>query len=240
MRGPESSCRRVRNRSCLVGTVVVALALASCGKTATISLLPLPNPAVGQVNRDAGGDGGGGACKSDRVCPPATSHCDPIGGVCVECVADSDCSTGVCDPGTHACGGCNVNSDCGPEAPTCDLDVHTCVECEASFQCPAGQVCAFESHRCAPACQTSRDCAGNGRPICATASRVCVECIQDSDCVGLGQSPRCYLLNGSCVECLSDRDCDAGRCQLIEHLCVECLTSSDCDGRPCTHYQCGG
>jgi Cys-rich repeat protein len=223
-----------------IATMILMLGLGGCGKANTISLLPdLPDRGR-QTAPDAGGahtDAGPPGCRSDTECPATRPRCDMNTKECTECVTDRDCSTGICNPATHTCG-CKTNADCSPLAPTCDLDVHICVECESNSQCPAGDVCAFESHRCAPACQTRSDCAGSGRPICAMASRVCVECTTDSDCVSGGRRRHCNLFNGTCVECLSDPDCSAGRCQLLEHLCVECLTGSDCNGHVCDSYQC--
>lgn len=205
----------------------------------TISLLPGSVSRASVPNRDAGGDAGSPTCRNDDDCPSEAPRCEPTNGACVQCVSDSDCPSGLCDMSAHSCTACNSSADCPNSLPVCDLDVHSCVQCETSGQCLAGQVCAFESHRCAPACQSNNDCAGSGRPTCALASRVCVECTMDSDCVALGRPIRCDLLIGSCVACLLDADCNAGRCNRLEHVCVECLTAADCGGHTCSHYKCG-
>jgi len=236
MNGPTLTSRFSPKTRCAAFVVFV---LAACGEAKTISLLPGPVTKPPTSKPDAESDARRSGCKSDSECPTPNSICDLNDDICVQCIADSDCSTGTCNLGTRTCTGCKSALDCTAAAPVCDLDVHTCVQCESSAQCPAGQVCAFESHRCAPACQTNSDCAGSGRPLCAVASRVCVECTTDSDCAALGRPPRCNLFNGTCVSCLSDADCAPGRCQLLEHLCVECLTGSDCEGGTCSHYKCG-
>src|SRR5262249_10164055 len=138
----------------------------------------------------------------------------------------------------HACSGCLTNNDCSDPTPICDGDDRKCVECVSAAQCKNGEVCAWEAHRCAPACLTNAECAGSGHPICAAASRVCVECTSDADCNAMNLEPHCHLSRGACVECLSDADCATGHCETFENRCVECLSNDQCAGRICDAFIC--
>ena len=139
----------------------------------TISLLPGSISRANVPGRDAGGDARPPSCQNDADCPGVAPRCETTSGACVQCVSDSDCSTGLCDTGAHSCTSCNSSADCPSSLPVCDLDVQACVQCETSGQCLAGQVCAFESHRCAPACLSNNDCAGSGRPTCSRSASSC-------------------------------------------------------------------
>lgn len=224
-----------------LGILAASLLVTACGDMKIISLLG--NPA----SRTNGADASDGAankpepqCKTDGDCSAPTAHCDALTSKCVQCLANADCTTLVCNTVSHTCSGCLTNADCGGATPFCDDDDRKCAECTSASQCNRGEVCAFEAHRCAPACLTNSDCAGSGHPICAAASRVCVECTSDADCTAMNLEPHCDLRFGACVECLSDGDCTTGHCDTFENRCVECTDSSQCDGRVCDMFVCRG
>jgi Cys-rich repeat protein len=236
--------------SALAGIVSAIVLAASCGSPNEISLLgggvnragsggATSGGATGTGARGDGADRGshtfndaGHACVTDDDCGRALGHCDPGSGVCVECLADSHCSTYLCDATLHACITCDRTTFC--HAPLfCDDDDRRCVQCRSAADCKVGEACVAEAHACAARCASPADCSGSDRPICAAAAGVCVECASNTDCAG-GPSFLCDLRTGSCVECLMDSDCQEGHCTTRERRCVECLTNADCsDGKTC-------
>lgn len=223
----------------LLPQVLLLVLAAGCGDTKTLSLLGGSQKVV----PDAGAnkpDAATTACRTDTDCAAPKAFCDTLTNLCVQCMSNDDCTTRVCNLVSHSCSGCLTNVDCSGTTPICDGDDRKCVECTSAAQCARGEVCAFEAHRCAPACQTNMDCAGSGHPICAAASRVCVECTTDADCNAMNLEPHCDLRFGACVECLSDVDCPTGHCEILENRCVECTSDDHCDGRVCDGFICRG
>ena len=227
-------------RPTAVVAIITCTVATACGTGKTISLLGGSGSAA--RNADAGDGAAAPAkpeCRVDGDCVLPKSHCDKLVNKCVQCMVNEDCATLVCNTVSHTCSGCITNADCTEPTPYCDGDDRKCVECSNASECKAGEVCAFEAHRCAPKCLTSSDCAGAGHPICALATSVCVECTSDADCHAMNLEPHCDLRYGACVECLSDQDCSTGRCEIFENRCVQCLSNADCDGgRVCDLFSC--
>ncbi len=222
-----------------VATGLVALVIASsCSDAKTIALLG----ATPSMRTDAGKVDAGRIptpkCTTNVDCQAPHAFCNVSSGECVQCLANEDCPTMVCNAVTHACTGCLTDADCESTTPYCDRDDRRCVECEIASQCDTGEVCVWAAHRCAPACQTNSDCSGSGHPICAMASRICVECTSDAECASRPLQPFCDLRLGACVECLSDTNCPSGHCETLENLCVECTSDAHCNGRVCDHFIC--
>ena len=121
------------------------------------------NAAAGSGAGASGGAGSGGAggegqpCTSSGQCSPPTPYCDPAAGVCVECLGDANCDSGVCDLGSHTCQGCTSGAQCDGARPFCDSATSTCVECVNDSQCLDKPHCEIGEHRCVD-CLLSTDC----------------------------------------------------------------------------------
>jgi hypothetical protein len=90
-------------------------------------------------------------------CPEATPLCQAATGLCVGCLANSDCPSGVCSP-SGQCVGCLSNSDCTAPTPTCNLETNTCEGC-AAMGCPdAAPWCSATTGGCASCLDTSSTC----------------------------------------------------------------------------------
>jgi hypothetical protein len=129
---------------------------------------------------DTGPDVDAGAC--GMTCPSGRM-CNETTGMCVECVADADCTgASASNCGTDGvCAACEADSDCEhlTATPVCDEPTGTCGECtvdtEAS-RCPAPDDLA-----CDP---TALTCTGAERGSLG----FCQACISDSECLtdGMG------------------------------------------------------
>ncbi|MBS3162811.1 hypothetical protein J4467_02700 [Candidatus Woesearchaeota archaeon] len=64
-------------------------------------------------------------CESPYVCSSSN--------VCVECVADTDCTSGACDTITNTCVECDENADCTSGA--CDIATNICVSATSTIAC---------------------------------------------------------------------------------------------------------
>jgi MYXO-CTERM domain-containing protein len=145
-----------------------------------------------------------GACGDDHpVC--VANAASATGGLCVECLDDSDC---------------------GPSLPHCETGSSTCVACLSNADCSAGApVCV--ANACAP-CAGDVDCAENAAsPACAPTG-ACVACTSDETCAA--PLPKCDTSAFACVACLSSADCAAltPECEPVTHTCVECFEDSVC------------
>jgi hypothetical protein len=86
---------------------------------------------------------------ADSACTGETPVCYAVdgGGICVECVTNSDCpaTERVCDQGDHTCGGCTDDFDCSglSETPFCSPG-GTCTECNSDDDCSLGAFCGSE------------------------------------------------------------------------------------------------
>ena len=191
-------------------------------------------------------------CESDAQCPESLPRCDTTKGLCVECLAATDCGTSCLDvcldgkcsqvnacvtdsdcPQQHEClqgccvpkTGCQSNDDCAAPTPVCDPASHSCVPCLVDGDCPAGR-CVDK--KCLTACQSDGDCSSpTGR--CDTASGVCVQCLSGSDCTRT--LPLCRESDHTCVECLDNAGCGPnevcrdGSCEAGP----TCTTDDQCD-----------
>jgi Cys-rich repeat protein len=110
----------------------------------------------GGTNGNAG-SGGGMACTTSASCG-RRGVCDTTAGVCVECLASTDCNNQVCDVASHTCVDCLANKDCPTATPSCS-----------------------SGHTCGDMCTKSADCP-NALPVCEVATHACVECLVDADC----------------------------------------------------------
>jgi len=158
------------------------------------------------VTVDAGDDASGGDidCRT-AACPLPTLHCELASGMCVACVADTDCAS---------------------PNPRCDTALHRCVACGTGVDCPSGQSCA--QGVCIPSCPDGGACPQGF--TCQASSSMCVECTVSSDCKKSSKARLCQTKTGRCVECRADTDCTQGhpRCDTIAGTCVRCLSSADC------------
>jgi len=118
----------------------------------------------GAAGRMAAGGAGGAAgaagpsCSARVACSNQDLVCDTDIGVCVECLADSDCAPQHCDVIQHVCVDCLLNSDCSGATPSCST-----------------------GHTCGAACNNSGTCPTD-TPVCETSSHTCVECLVNADC----------------------------------------------------------
>lgn len=138
---------------------------------------------------DDDGTGGSGdrLCETSAECDSDEPICDPVAGVCVECVRDGDCSTGgdVCR--VRECGAavsCTSGRDC--RGLVCDTDTELCVECLGDADCPGEQTCIDTFCEGAiPPCESDRQCNIFGL-VCDVEGSECVECVTRAHC-GAGE-----------------------------------------------------
>ncbi len=121
---------------------------------------------------------------------------------CVECVADGDCLSGVCDLLTNKCApaGCGDNVKNGTET---DLDCGgaACPKCPTGKVCAAGTDCvggACAGSVCAPTCTDGLKNNGESDVDCGGAT--CNKCVIGSACAG-------------------NTDCGAGNC--VGNVCYQ-------------------
>ena len=137
----------------------------------------------------------------DTGCVAGTPMCDetiPTAPVCVECLANGDCSSGVCDLVTNTCVGCvddnsGATADTGCANPTSECDdtgAGVCLVCENDA---AGAAIDGGCSALTPLCDETNP-----------ALPICVECITSADCSG---AEVCDPTNNVCVECTGDSDC---------------------------------
>ncbi len=87
----------------------------------------------------------------DHDCSRSTHMCNTRRSVCVECLADADCSSNPRGPHCAAgarCAECAVDGDCSALGRVCDPLTFTCVVCKDSRDCGAPLVCDPASHTC--------------------------------------------------------------------------------------------
>ncbi|MHB8876801.1 MAG: hypothetical protein ACYC8T_24155 [Myxococcaceae bacterium] len=61
------------------------------------------NPVSRRCEPEAADAGDPGSCVTNADCSGSDAVCDTAARRCVGCLLDSDCSTGLCDPGSHQC-----------------------------------------------------------------------------------------------------------------------------------------
>jgi hypothetical protein len=119
--------------------------------------------------------------------------------VCVQCVANSDCTTAaqpICDTASHTCVGCAKSGDCVESVPVCDLASHTCVGCTSDHECASiTPHCDLATETCV-ACVDNTGCTSAAAPVCDLASHTCVGCVDNSGCTT--PTTYCNLLTHTC------------------------------------------
>jgi hypothetical protein len=173
---------------------------------------------TGGTGTDAGGEGGDSGTQVDsgattRAPCEENSECDGVPGkpvcvsstgVCVQCIADSDCdSAQSSDADAGGTGGssssskqhcvntvcrtytaCDFAGKCTGGAGLCDPNLKRCVQCIDTVDCSTpGTTCAGTS--CRQVCSTANSCPDSS-PVCLKVgtSSICTErCASDSDCL---------------------------------------------------------
>lgn len=188
--------------------------------------------------------GAGGTCDSGYTCDTATNLCLPDSGSCTSCTLDpSSCAAGlVLDEDKCACVECISNSDCS-SGEACALGTGQCLpgsgQCASSNECSGACVGAQDGlPGVCVECASAADC----NPGAACTNYECVDC----NCP-IGQ--QCQP-DGSCLDpdrCNQDSDCvsrrgDGYRCDNATKLCYlpgEC-NPGDPTLAPCPSGVCGG
>lgn len=180
------------------------------------------------------------------ACAPIDQGAPPE---CVECKADADCATGVCDRLTGQCMKPPLATNestacCGDGCLHCPMDAPICLPG------PFGTACAQ--------CRSDLDC-HDSEQFCLGG--VCTDCTRDRRCGSHckacgGDKPFCLAtqrpVDAKCVRCNIDAECVGGACDKTTHACVPaCVMSCApatpyCDGKSCvecyadTQCPCGG
>ena len=170
-------------------------------------------------------------------------------GQCVECAADSQCTS---DPAkgfcvANVCTGCNTAGATGCAArtdgkmvcATSGTSAGQCVECTADSQCTSNPAKGFCVANACTGCSAAgaTGCAGrtDGKTVCATngtASGQCVECTADTQCTS--SASKSFCVANACAGCQSAA---ASACSVrsaatpvcgTTGICVQCNTSADC------------
>lgn len=105
------------------------------------------------------------ACIDNADCSGSTPFCES--GLCVECIADDNCSAAAprCSE-DHVCVECLQSGDCSTATPVCELSTQTCRPCQLDMECESN-VCDAEMGTCIaesavvyadPAGPTSTEC----------------------------------------------------------------------------------
>jgi hypothetical protein len=150
------------------------------------------------------------SCTADSDCELGGRYlCDPLSGVCVDCVEDEDCPAG------HAC-----------------LDTYCEPECSGTNDCTLGQTC--KEGACAIGCTLDTDCPFPH--VCRLGQcSIRFKCESDSDC---RHGATCDLTDtpARCVNtaCTSDAECAANQRCYTHDKCWPriCDTAADCPAAP--------
>jgi len=186
--------------------------------------------------RDTGPDlNGPVVCTTTANCRLPGLVCLTAESRCVECVGNSDCSSGICDTTDHRCVECNAATDCpsatqGEVKPSqCTANHHCLNGCDDSTPtlCPSKpgalifactsfgggvSMCAY--------CTSNTQCAAGQT---CTADHTCVSCQSDATCGGANRFCD-TVFTGRCVQCKDSRDCvgvqGAPLCDPVALTCV--------------------
>lgn len=153
------------------------------------------------------------ACGANGLCVKCVANSDCSGdspicqsNVCMPCAGDTDCegnpAGSACSP-TGACVGCTSDASCGPAAPTCDTSTNTCVGCVSNLDC------ALPTPACDPATKTCVGCLDDS--VCPDPSTVCdvkaKQCVTGCHVVGTkdtcGDGMMCDKQDGTIGTCHS-------------------------------------
>lgn len=178
-----------------------------------------------------GGSGGGSAsCTANTDCSGDKPVCDPLSGVCVECLFDTQCGPSERCEGNacEAIVGCTSSLDCVKLPPNtiCDPVSSTCVQCVEAADCATAADCIDNTCQPYQACTTSLDCTPG--MVCDPAKGRCVACVTEADC-----GPGMMCIASECVvrtSCVSDNQCTPlGKlCDKTLGYCVDCLDHGQC------------
>jgi hypothetical protein len=165
------------------------------------------------------------------VCVPGDAGAKA--GMCVGCLANSDCKTPqapICDTSTGTCQACTDSAACATKDashPVCVTTATTtlmkgmCVGCLMDSHCttPQAPICSVDTGICegcdaagATACATKTPT----KPVClkvatgSSAKGTCVVCVSNSDCNSTPNTPICNPSSNTCVACGPDSDCPGG------------------------------
>ncbi|MCX7945228.1 MAG: hypothetical protein N2746_12040 [Deltaproteobacteria bacterium] len=160
-------------------------------------------------------------CKKNLDCPLNIPHCDPNKGVCVECIENSHCKSGMCDPSINKCiypdaiGEIrdiiedveeDIGVDVGIEAVV-DVGLDISDPC-ANHICLCGSICVVNNGvaECVNGCKKDTDCCAN--TVCKSGKCEKTSCTDDSDCKDISK-PHCEVISGICYECTNDLHCQS-------------------------------
>src|SRR5262249_36233983 len=122
-------------------------AFPGCGGSSNTGL---EEPPDGSMVSTAGGNGAAGSSatnpgatpgRSDKDCRNQAGLCDTMQGICVECLADSDCGANEQCAANVCRQKCMSDKDCTAAGLLCDARAGHCVECLAASDCSRGQSC---------------------------------------------------------------------------------------------------
>ena len=170
----------------------------------------------------------------------------PGNGTCTsseECKVNSRGRLGVCDVSKEVCVQCLADSDCTfkPRKSVCD-DNNKCIPIARANRIRGGR--GGQRARGSLTCTSSDECNGNGKHrVCDMAKEVCVQCIADTDCTFNPKKSLCN--NNKCIKpgpgnltCTSSDECNfntrgrLGVCDVNKEECVQCLSDTDCTFNP--------
>lgn len=139
-------------------------------------------------------------CLDDAGCAQSFRgrKCDLQTNQCVQCLANSDCSTGsdggqlvICTT-THTCTpGCASDADCPQNRRHCNTTTSLCVQCGSSADC------------------------GTTAPYCLTDNGTCVGCLTDANCANSGgvcNQQFHFCLCTMTSQCPQGMQCVRGQC----------------------------
>jgi len=192
--------------------------------------------------------------KSCPKCDNGEYWTDPYGCNCDENKDKAECN---CDDKKNPCPDKRVccNKKCCPTGYKCLSG--NCVQCESDADCPTGQKCDLETHKCVlPDCNDNTDCDSGlcCRNKCCPpgykcdASGQCIECTTDAECVAAhGAGWKCDLTTNRCERtiCTGDADCASGSCNIKTGQCCAAgytymSDTEQCERRCDTNGQCTG
>ena len=182
-------------------------------------------------------------CETDADCEEHGLACHPGTGVCVECLAqtqcgpDSRCKEGTCQKVVE----CASTLDCPGELVCSDGSGH-CVACSGDEDCPEGQLCGadFECYDQHP-CGSDKECKEFDL-ICDKASGYCADCLGPLDCFDFEYCLDSYCLIDECtakdVECHLNQviGCNEDGSQIA--TLETCTDSQFCEDSQCQDQVC--
>ena len=213
----------ILRRICLLAAAAAVLVLTGCsgGDGHGGAVIPVDDTVPGDIPEEDGSTPE--LCHNDGDCPGR--FCDPISGVCVDCVNDAHCGEGmicdkwVCIPVQE----CEEDADCF-DGMVCDPVAGICVDCLTDEDCPGDKVCINQT--CLVSCLDGSPCPAG--TVCDPDTSACVECLSDEDC---GEPQWCNVAQMLCYPDV----CDPGEFVCDGNAVVECLDNGSgwSDPMPC-------